>query len=343
MEKDPSGKSASRRRSPLRVLASAFRRLRWFDEFTLVSISVILLVFSVVIWILKPQFMSAMNLTNIMKQASVPLILGIGLTFVIIAGSIDLSIEGNMALSAVVLSLLVLNHRNTNDLGLFGLAIALVVGTSFGLLSGLLFVRLRIPSFLVTFGIWNITLGLAVVLNGGSPITIKDPGIRSLVTGNTLGIPNLALCALGILVAGLFLQVWAKFGRYAVAIGENEEYARLSGIPVDFQKVLFFTFAGFCFAVGGILNAGRIGAGTSLIGGGFLFPVMAGVIMGGNAVTGGVGGVLNTLVGTLVMVVLSNGMILLRVNEYAQSTIIGLVVVAAVAVTIDRSKLPLIK
>lgn len=287
--------------------------------------------------------MSAMNLTNILKQVSVPLILGVGVTFVIIAGSMDLSVEGNMALSAVVMSLLVLNHRNANNLGLLGLAIALVVGTLFGLLNGLLFVKLRIPSFLVTFGIWNVTSGLAVVLNRGSPITIRDPVIRSLATGNVLGIPTIALCALGIFLVGLFLQILARFGRYAVAIGENEEYARLSGIRVDAQKILFFTFAGFCFAAGGVLNAGRIGAGTSLIGGGFLFPVMAGVIMGGNAVTGGVGGVLNTLVGTLVMVVLDNGMILLRVNQYAQSTIVGLVVVMAVAVTIDRSKLPLIK
>jgi len=293
--------------------------------------------------LLTPRFLTMSNLRDIVAQSSIPLILAIGLTFVIIAGMIDLSVEGVMAVSAVAVSLLVLNNRNDLDLGLIGVAIAVGVGGLMGLLNGLFHVWLRIPSFMVTLGMWSVGAGVATILYKGMPVAVMDPMVRNWVLGTTLGFSNLVLFALAVLAIGWFIQRFTRMGRYAYVIGGSEEIARLSGVPLGRYKIALFTFAGLCSGLGGVLIAARLGQGTSNVGAGTLFAAVTAVVVGGTALSGGTGGVLQTLVGVLFVTSLNNGMILLGIDPFVQQSVQGVLIVVAVSLTMDRKRVPIIK
>ncbi len=302
-----------------------------------------LIAVGLVVSAVSPRFATIGNLRSIVGQSAIPLVLAVGLTFVILAGAIDLSIEGIMAISSVVVSFLVVNGRTSADFGLLGVAIAVGVGGLLGLANGLMNVVLRIPSFMVTLGMWSIGIGAATVLYGGLPVPVRDEMVRSWALGQTLGFSNLALFALGTLAVGYFIQRFTRPGRYAYAIGGNEELARLSGVAVGRYKVLIFTFAGLCSGLGGVLTAARIGQGTANVGAGTLFTTVTAVVVGGTALTGGTGGVLQTLVGVLFVTTLSNGMILMGVHPYVQQAVQGLLIIVAVALTMDRARVAIIK
>jgi len=142
---------------------------------------------------------------------------------------------------------------------------------------------------------------------------------------------------------GLFLERFTRFGRYIFAIGGAEDRAKLAGVPIDRYKIMAFTVAGFFFGVGGVLNTARIGAGTSTAGLNQLFAAITAVVVGGTALTGGTGGVLQTLIGALIVVVLGNGMVLAGVHNFAQLAVQGVIITVAVILTLDRSKLPFVK
>ena len=149
--------------------------------------------------------------------------------------------------------------------------------------------------------------------------------------------------ALAIFAFAFFLERYTRFGRYIRAIGGAEDRAKLVGIPVDRYKILAFTVAGFFYGVAGVLTTGRIGAGTSSAGQGQLFAAITAVVVGGTALTGGTGGVVQTLVGALIVTVIGNGMIMVGVDNWIQLAVHGAIITIAVALTIDRKKIPIIK
>jgi ribose transport system permease protein len=292
---------------------------------------------------INPRFLTLDNLRSIVTQSAIPLVLAVGLTFIILAGAIDLSIEGVMAMSSVIVSFLVLNNRTHFHLGLLGVLVAVLAGGLAGLLNGVIHVTFRIPSFMVTLGMWSVGTGLATILYKGLPVTVEDPMLRSWALGTTFSFSNLAWFAIGALAVGYLIQRFTRLGRYAYVIGGNEELARLSGVPVNRYKVLLFTFAGLCSGLGGVLIAARTGYGTANVGTGTLFQVVTSVVVGGTALTGGTGGVLQTLVGVLFVTTLSNGMILMGIHPYIQQAVQGLLIIVAVALTMDRGRIPIIK
>lgn len=291
----------------------------------------------------NPRFATLDNLRSIAGQSAIPLVLAVGLTFVILAGAIDLSIEGIMAISSVVVSFLVANPRTPFDLGLLGVVVAVAIGGLLGLANGLIHVGLRIPSFMVTLGMWSIGVGAATVLYGGFPTPVRDPMVRSWALEQTAGFSNLTLFALGTLAVGYAIQRYTRVGRYAYAIGGNEDLARLSGVAVGRYKVIIFTFAGLCFGLGGVLTAARIGQGTANVGTGTLFATVTAVVVGGTALTGGTGGVLQSLVGVLFVTTLNNGMILVGIHPFVQQAVQGLLIIVAVALTMDRARVWIVK
>ncbi len=269
--------------------------------------------------------------------------LGLGATFVILMGSVDLAVEGVLALGAVAISLLVLNGANDNDLGLLAVVIVLVVGALLGAINGVVHVRLRIPSFMVTLGMWFVGVGLANAILGGLAVRINDPLIRGLAIHRFLGFPWgvwLALAALGI---AYVIQDHTRLGRYLYALGGGEELAALSGIPVARVRIATFTLAGIFYALGGVLAAAQLGLGNAQIGQGRLFTTITAVVVGGTSLSGGEGGVLQTLVGVLIVTVLSNGMVLMGVSPSVQQAVQGLMIIAAVALSIDRKRLRIVK
>jgi ribose transport system permease protein len=277
-----------------------------------------------------PGFVTLQNLQTIASRSAIPLILAIGLTFVVVQGSIDLSIEGLMAASSLTFALTVLNSRTGGDAGPLGLVIATTVGAFFGFVNGAVITRLRVPSFMATLGVWSFTGGVAMLLSGGNPPLVRDQTLRSFGLGQTLGIPNLALVALVCLGIGYFLQHWTRFGRYSYVIGGGEDIARLSGIAVDRYKVLAFVFSGCMAGLAGALESARIGIGHSEVGAGQLFAAITAVVIGGTPLSGGRGGVIQSVIGVLIIAVLGSGMIFVGVSPYLQKAVQGAIILVAV-------------
>ncbi|MFO1141606.1 MAG: ABC transporter permease [Amaricoccus sp.] len=293
--------------------------------------------------LINPNFLSFGNAVRISQTAMIPLVLGIGATFIILMGSIDLSVEGVLTSAAVVLSMLVMNGANSNDLGLRGVAAVLCVGAMIGFVNGLIHVKLRIPSFMATLGTWFIGVGAANALLGGMAIRINDPMIRGLAIQRFMGFPWGVWLALACLLVALVIQNYTRFGRYLYALGGGEDLAALSGINVARVRITAFTLAGAFYAVGGILAAAQLGLGNAQIGTGRLFTTVTAVVVGGTALWGGTGGVLQTLVGVLIVVVLSNGMVLMGVPPSVQIGVQGVMIIAAVALSVDRRKMRVVK
>jgi ribose transport system permease protein len=304
---------------------------------------IVLVLLCAIITFINPNFLTFGNMVRISQSAMIPLVLGIGATFIILMGSIDLSVEGVLTLAAVILSMLVLNGANANDYGLLAVFVVLLVGAGVGFINGLIHVRLKVPSFMTTLGTWFIGVGLANALLGGMATRINDPWIRGLAIERFMGFPWGVWVALACLAIALVIQNYTRLGRYIYALGGGEELAALSGISVARVRIAAFTIAGAFYAVGGILAAAQLGLGNAQIGNGRLFTTVTAVVVGGTALSGGQGSVLQTLVGVLIVVVLSNGMVLMGVPPSVQIGVQGLMIIAAVALSIDRKLMKIVK
>jgi ribose transport system permease protein len=292
---------------------------------------------------INPNFLTFSNMVRISQAAMIPLVLGLGATFIILMGSIDLSVEGVLALGAVILSLLVMNGANGNDFGLLAVLAVLLTGALMGCLNGLIHVRLGIPSFMATLGMWFVGVGVANAILGGIAVRITDPMIRGLVLERFLGFPWGVWLALAALAVAYVIQDHTRLGRYMYALGGGEELAALSGIPVRAVRVAAFTLAGTFYALGGVLAAAQLGLGNAQIGNGRLFTTITAVVVGGTALSGGQGSVLQTFVGVLIVVVLANGMVLMGIPPSVQQAVQGLLIIAAVALSIDRARARIVK
>lgn len=301
------------------------RRLT-LDAGPLIALVALVVVFALA----SPTFLTLGNLSILLTQISILLVVGIGLTFVILLGSIDLSVEGVMATSSLVFVLLAANDRNGHDLGYLAALVGVLTGTAFGLLNGLLHVRLGIPSFMVTLGTGAVGLGVATVLFGGRAPQLRDAGLRQWGVGSSLGISNLVFVALGAVVLAHLVQRYTRVGRYGYVIGGDEPVARLSGIRIARYKVYTFMVAGTTAGLAGVMAATQLGVGDTAIGGGLLFTAITAVVLGGTLLVGGRGSVLRTVVGAGIITVLANGLILIGVNPYIQTAVQGLVIVLAV-------------
>ena len=310
-----------------------------------------LLALCLLLSLLSPQFLTIRNFIGIANEAAPILVIALGTTFVIILGSIDLSVEGIVAVSGVAVVLLAKNDFNSNDYGWLSVLAALGLAGLLGFVNGIVHTRLRIPSFMATLAMQYVGLGLATLLLAGNFAQMKDPGIRGLVLNRfpsfpdapTMGLPYGTWLAVIALVIAFVIQRYTKTGRYLYAIGGGEDLAQLSGVRINRYKLIIFTLAGLFAGLGAVIRAAQLGIAQPAIGAGMLFTSITGVVVGGTALSGGEGGVLNTLVGVLIVTVLHNGLILLGVNPYIQQAIQGLIIVVAVTLTINRARLKIIK
>ncbi|MGE5482466.1 MAG: ABC transporter permease [Bacteroidota bacterium] len=293
--------------------------------------------------LLTPTFRTTANLVNVLTLAPVLLIVSLGITFPIVLGGIDLSTEGIMALASISVGFLVTNPVNHLHIGFWSLPLTMLVGAAVGWFNGLIHVKGKIPSFMTTLGLGYVALGFAIYLIKGNPIPILDRRIQQFAIGRICGIPQIALVGLVAFAAALVIERWTSLGRYIFGIGGNETIAKQLGVPVDRVKIFAFVLAGGFYGLAGFLNAARLASGNATTSVGYQFSAITATVVGGTALTGGVGGAVSALLGTLIVTVLQNGMILLGVNPYAQGAIQGFVLIAAVTLTLDRKKLPFIK
>ena len=305
--------------------------------------AVVLLALCFLVTLANPNFIETRNLIRVANAAAVPLTLAMGTTFIILMGSIDLSAEGAVAVAAMVVVLLARNDLNGMDLG-WGAALLAVGAAGFmGLISGIVQTGLRIPSFMATLGTWFIGLGLATYMLGGSAVRLMDPNLRALALSRFGGLPVAVWVALAAFAIAAVIQTQTRLGRHILALGGGEDLAEYSGISPARVRILAFTLAGLFYGVAGVLAAAQLGQSNAVIGDGRLFAAITAVVVGGTALTGGEGGVFNTLVGVLIVTVLSNGMVLLGISPYVQQTVQGLMIIAAVALSLDRLRQKIVK
>jgi ribose transport system permease protein len=296
----------------------------------------VLVLLCLIIAVINRNFLTFGNFVRMSQDAAIPLVLGLGETFIILMGSIDLSVEGVLTLAAVILSMTVLNGMNDNNFGLLAVLLVLAVGAGVGFANGVVHVRLKVPSFMATLGSWFIGVGIANALLGGMAIRINDPLIRGLAIQRVFGFPWGVWLALACLAVAFVIQNHTRLGRYIYALGGGEELAVLSGISVSWVRIATFTMAGVFYAMGGVLAAAQLGLGNAQIGNGRLFTTVTAVVVGGTSLSGGEGGVLQTFVGVLIVSVLSNGMVLMGVPPSVQIGLQGIMIIGAVALSINR-------
>ncbi len=295
--------------------------------------TVALLALCVVFAVVTPKFATAGNLSAILEQAAIPLVLSMGATLVVVIGGIDLSIEGVMAASGLTFVLLARNSVNGNDFGAVAMIAGLAVGALFGVANGLLHVRVRVPSFMVTLGTWFIGLGAATVLFGTVAPQLLDGSFRAWAGARWLGLPVTVLIAAVVVIVVALACRGTVLGRYAYAIGGDEQIAAVAGIRVGRYKIAVFAIAGLLSGLGGVLATIRLGVGDVTVGSGNLFLTLSAVVLGGTVLSGGRGGPLHTVAGVLLLTVLGNGLLLSGASPYLQQAAQGVILVVAVIAT----------
>jgi len=266
------------------------------------------------------------------------MIVAIGATFVILMGSIDLSVGSIVTLSGIVSALFV------PRIGIGSIFIGVVIGGLAGTINGLVFVYGRVPSFLVTLAMGPILEGIALIICKGSPVVIKDMNFLKIASGRLIGnFPNIGIWAILIYCFFTFIAFRTRYGRYVFTIGAGEKASQFSGVSVKRIKIMTYFVSGFLSGLAGVLFSARCQSGTARMGEPFILDSIAATVVGGTALTGGSGGPHRTILGVIIMGILSNGMNLLNVHPHVQIIIKGVVTILAVAATLDRSRLEFVK
>jgi ribose transport system permease protein len=291
----------------------------------------------------KGQYLSWNNCKTILGLAGIPMIICLGAHLVIVMGAMDLSVEGIIALCAVVSGFLIKNPVTGYNIGFWIFPVVILIGGIAGFANGIINTKLKIPSFISTLGISWVAFGLAVILSGGLSIPLKDPRFQILSNGSFLGFPNIIWIAVFLFFILYVFQKKTFVGKHMYAIGGDEVLAKQAGVNVNRIKILVFTVTGVLYGLAALFLVARLNSAAARLGNNLLFPAMTAVAVGGVSLSGGVGGALNALMGTLIVTALNNGLVLMQVNPYAQSAVNGIVLIAAVALTIDRKKIGIIK
>ncbi len=285
---------------------------------------VILMAF--VISTMSPYFLTVGNLSNLLKQVAIIAVLAGGQTLVILSGGIDLSIGSVLALSAVTVGFLIEHGYSPVTATLAGV----VVGTLCGFVNGIVITKGRIAPFIATLGMMGIARGLSLVITKGVSYMVLVPFFDFIGNGTVLGLPVPIVIVL-VVFAGLYILLRRTvFGRHTYAIGGNEHVSRLEGIRVDRHKIAIYTISGFLAAIAALIMIGRLASTPPHVAKGAELEAIAAVIIGGTSFTGGVGGVETTLIGALIMAMITNALNILGISSFWQQVFIGIVIIVAV-------------
>ena len=286
---------------------------------------------------INPQFFSLRNFARITISSAPALMVAVGVTFIILMGSIDLSMEGVISLTAVLFCMAFVRFGgNLAAGGWLAMPLILALGAGIGFVNGLIHVRLRIPSFMASLAMGFVGTGAAVLLTGGDIVKVDDDVFRGLLTYRVLGFPLMVYVAVVFLGLGWFLQTRTTLGRNFYAVGGGEDLAHASRLNVRRVRIAGFTLAGVFYAVAAILQVAKLGQAESVTGANFMFISITSVVVGGVALWGGVGGGWNALVGVLIVNTINNGMVVIGLPDYVQDGMLGLLVIVAVVLSTDR-------
>lgn len=285
------------------------------------------------------SFVSADSAQNILRQMAFLTVLALAGTFVILIGGIDLSVAANATLAGILIATWIDDFGGT-----LAIVMVVAVGAFVGLVNGIITTWLKVPSFLVTLGMMSILDGVSNSISDGGPVSYQSGLLQKLINDSTIpNVPNGALIAIVLTAIATVVAFATPFGRHMYAVGGNERAAGLSGVRVRAVKLAVFALAGGVAAIAGIIFTGQASTGVPMGADASLLNSIAAIVVGGTALSGGVGGPHRTLLGALVIVLLSAGMDITSVDPYTQLVVKGAVVIAAVALTIDRRRYGMIK
>lgn len=294
----------------------------------------ILIVIVLLFTLLTSTFMTANNLVNILRQASINIVLAVGMTLVILTGGIDLSVGSILATTAVIGVITSLHPALQWGTVLF----PILAGLLMGFLNGVLVAYVKLPPFIATLGTMTTIRGMSYLIPDGTTVINNDLNF-AWIGNNYLGpIPWLVVIALIVVALAWFLLRKTVLGVRIYAVGGNAQAARLTGIKVGFVLVFVYSVSGLLCGLGGVMTASRLYSASGLLGNGYELDAIAAVILGGTSVVGGIGSVAGTLVGALIMAVLNNGLTLMNISFFWQMVIRGIVIILAVTIDKFRTK-----
>jgi inositol transport system permease protein len=290
----------------------------------------------------EPRFMTPFNLFNVMRQVSIVGLLAIGMTFVILTAGIDLSVGSLLAFAGLVAAAVAkggLANRfsigaGQESLG-YGWELALLAAVAVGMLGGFIqgfaITRLKVPAFVVTLGGMSVFRGAALLVAGGGPISGFDPSFIWWGQGKVGPVPVPVIIFIAFAALAHIVLRYTRYGRQVYAVGDNVEAARLSGLDVRTVICSVYVIIGFFAGVGAFVLSARLDSAEAVAGTGYELTVIASVVIGGTSLFGGIGTIFGTVIGTILIGVLLNGLVLLGVSPYIQQIIIGVIIVLAVA------------
>lgn len=298
--------------------------------------SIVLVILALVMFftILNPRFISEANLINIIRQASIMIVVGCGATFIMIAGDVDVSVGGVACLCAVIASVLI-------KIGVplpVSILAAVIMGAVCGLISGTLVSFFAFPPMIATLAMMNLCTGIANLATNGTAISNLPDAFQVLGRGYIGNIPILVLIATAIVIITAIVLAKTTFGRYVYAIGGNETVAKMSGINVHKIRLIYYIIGGICSAIAGVLITSRMGSAQPTLGITWPMDTIAGVVIGGTHFKGGSGTIMNTVFGVILMTMLTNGLNLVGVNTFWQQIVTALLLIFTIIVNHFQDK-----
>ncbi|MDB8791320.1 ribose ABC transporter permease [Romboutsia sp. 1001216sp1] len=287
-----------------------------------------------IVSILSPSFLSTKNIFNILRQTSVNAIIAAGMTFVILTGGIDLSVGSILAISGAICASLLVSGQNI----VIAIVISILIGAVVGFLNGFVISKGKLQPFIATLATMTILRGLTLVFTDGKPITLGSGDLAinfgKIGGGEIFSIPTPAIIMIVVFLVCAYILNSTKIGRYTYALGSNEEATKLSGLNTDKIKIWVYTISGILSALAGVIITSRLYSAQPTAGTGYELDAIAAVVLGGTSLTGGKGKITGTIIGALIIGVLSNALNILDVSSYYQMMVKGVVIL--IAVLLDR-------
>ncbi|HEY0070528.1 MAG TPA: ABC transporter permease [Chloroflexia bacterium] len=298
-----------------------------------------LILLYIVFSLASPNFLQFDNIVGILLSTAINGVLALGVTFVIITGGIDLSVGTVMTLSAVMTGIFTTVWHMPLALGILA---GLATGALMGFTNGIIIARMKVPPFIATLGMLYVAKGLALVISGLKPIYFNDtPEFNRTAMGSLIPgfeIPNVVLVLFGAAIIASLILTRTVLGRYAFALGSNEEATRLSGVNVNFWKIAIYTLGGLFSGLAGVMIAARLNSAQPALGQGYELDAIAAAVIGGTSLSGGEGSMLGTIIGAFIISTLTNGLRIMSVPQEWQTIITGAIVILAVYLDIVRRR-----
>ncbi|WP_083875558.1 ABC transporter permease [Gracilibacillus halophilus] len=307
------------------MISNKFRRdlFKNPEILTLLGFLVLCFIFSII----SSEFLTATNITNILRQVSINGILAVGMTFVILTSGIDLSVGSVMAFTGTIMAGLMINNGLPPILAIIA---GILLGALLGYINGSFVAYAKIPAIIVTLAMMETARGLALLYTGGYPLSGVPDSFTFIGRGYVLGIPMPVIIMIAVYLIAYLMLNHLPLGRYIYAIGGNEEAVRLSGIKVKRIKSLVYLISGVTASISGLIMTSRLASGQPTAGVTYELDAIAAVVLGGTAISGGRGHIFGTFLGALLLGVLSNGLNLIGVSPYLQRVLKGVIIVGAI-------------